>query len=206
VNSTPRSFAIAALAFATSAYAASDPTGDLLASFAGNKTVAAFDIVSSDVTFDSAAGVFLLHARTAGAIAEVGTAAYVFGFNRGGAANSPFSDIGVPGVSFNATALLRSNGTGNVGANAITAQVDGSDISAVVSASLFPPSGFAPETFTWALWSIDTSIVGNTRNADFGPAANIPVAAVPEPETYALMLAGTGLLGVFGRFRRRRQQ
>jgi hypothetical protein len=42
------------------------------------------------------------------------------------------------------------------------------------------------------------------RNADFAPTANISVAVVPEPETYALMLAGLGAVGVVARRRARR--
>ena len=194
---------VAALAAAVNAHAVSDPAGDLLQSFTGDRTVAAFDILSSDVTFDSGANVFLLHAHTAGYIADVPGAAYVFGFNRGGIANSPFADIGIPGVSFNATALLRSDGTGMVGATGITSRVDGNDIFATVSASLLPSNGFAAGDFTWALWSIDSKITGNFRNADFAPDANVGVAAVPEPETYALMLAGLGALVLVARRRSR---
>jgi hypothetical protein len=153
--------------------------------------------------FDPGANVFLLHAQTAGHIADAGSAAHVFGFKRGDTANSPFGNIGVPGVSFNATALLRSNGTGTVGANAITDKVVGNDIFATIPASLLSSNGFEAKDFTWALWSIDSTISGNFRNADFAPDANIHVAAVPEPETCALMLAGLGVLGFVGRRRLR---
>ncbi len=46
--------------------------------------------------------------------------------------------------------------------------------------------------------------VGNYLGAQNGAFANLNVAAVPEPETYALLLAGSGL--VFGITRRRRQR
>jgi hypothetical protein len=126
----------------------------------------------------------------------------VFGFNRGGTANSPFGAIGVPDVSFNATATMRANGTGAVGANAFAVSVIGDEIFGTVSASLLPSNGFTPDHYTWALWSINSTITGLPRNADFAPTANISVAVVPEPETYALMLAGLGAVGVVARRRR----
>jgi len=197
---------IAGFAIAASAHAVTDPAGDILRSFTGDASVGAFDILSSDVTFDAGANAFLLHAHTAGNIADVASAAYVFGFNRGGATNSPFADIGVPGVTFDATALVRSNGTGLSGVNPIIATVDGHDIFATVAASILRPNGFEPQDFTWALWSVDTQIQGNFRNADFAPGVNVQVAAVPEPETYALMVAGLSVLGFVGRRRVRSRQ
>jgi hypothetical protein len=197
---------VAGLAIAASAHAVTDPAGDILRSFTGDASVGAFDILSSDVTFDAGANTFLLHAHTAGNIADVGSAAYVFGFNRGGATNSPFADIGIPGVTFDATVLLRSNGTGVSGPNPIIATVYGQDIFATVAGSVLRPNGFEPQDFTWALWSVDTQIQGNFRNADFAPGVNVQVAAVPEPETYALMLAGLSALGFVARRRVRSGQ
>jgi len=193
--------AVASLFASTCAHAVSDPAGDVLASFAGDPAIAAFDILSSDVTFDAAAGTFLLHAHTAGRINDVGGAGYVFGFNRGGAVGSPFAGIGVAGVSFDAAVLLRSDGTGSLGGTPLISRVEGNDIFATVSSTLLPTTGFAAGNFTWALWSIDTAITGNTRNADFGPDSNVQVAAVPEPETFVLLLAG---LTVLARVARRR--
>jgi len=196
---------VAGLSTAAAAHALEDTPGDILRTFTGDRSIGAFDILSSDVTFDTGANVFLLHAHTAGNIGDVPSAAYVFGFNRGGATNSPFADIGVPGVTFDATALLRANGTGLSGTTPLTARVDGADIFATIDASVLPSKGFAPEDFTWTLWSIDSQIQGNFRNADFAPEANVQIAAVPEPETYALMLAGLGAMGFVGRRRGHRQ-
>lgn len=192
--------AAAAFALAGQSHAAIDASGDFLASFTGTPA-GALDILEANVTFDAVANNFLLHARTAGPIAGTPGAAYVFGFNRGGVTNAPFGPIGFPDVRFNATALLRANGTGTVGANAITPTIVGNDIFGTVSASLLPGSGLAPQDFTWALWSIDATIAGLPRNADFAPHANIAVAAVPEPETYAML--GLGLLFVGFMARRR---
>lgn len=197
--------AAAALGLASQAHAVTDASSDFLASFTGAK-VAALDILQADVSFDALANRFLLHASTAGAIADKPGIAYVFGFHRGGTANAPFGPIGFPDVLFNATAVLRSNGTGAVGANPITATIAGNDIFGTVSASLLPGNGFAPQDYQWALWSIDTRIAGLARNADFAPHASIPVAAVPEPETYAMLVAGLLLVGAITRRRSRAPQ
>ena len=111
--------AAASLAIGAQAAPVSDAAGDFLPSFTGPQQ-AALDVLSSDVTFDAANHRFLLHARTAGGIAGAEGVVFVFGFDRGGATNAPFAPIGQPGVSFDATATLRSNGTGSVGANPIS--------------------------------------------------------------------------------------
>jgi hypothetical protein len=187
--------AAASLAFGVQAAPVADAAGDFLASFTGPQQ-AALDVLSSDVRFDAANNRFLLHARTAGAIAGAEGVAFVFGFDRGGAANSPFAAIGQPGVSFNATALLRSNGTGSVGANSISVDIVGNDIFATVLADLLPSNGAAFADYEWALWSIDSRIAGLPRNADFAPGVNTRVDAVPEPGSLALAalaLGGAGL-------------
>jgi hypothetical protein len=45
---------------------------------------------------------------------------------------------------------------------------------------------------------------GVTFTSESGVFANSPIAAVPEPETYAMLLAGLGLMGAF--VRRRKQK
>jgi hypothetical protein len=188
--------ALAALvACSIDAFAVTDPSNSFLPSFTGAH-VGALELLEADVTFDAGADTFELHATTNGPIADSANAAYIFGFNRGGTANTPFVSIGEPGVSFNETVLLRSNGTGTVGTSAVASVVQGNDISATISAALLPSNGLAPADFTWALWSIDSSIAGLARNAEFLPDANIQVAAaVPEPTTNALMLAGLAAVG-----------
>jgi len=73
---------------ATNAHAVTDTSGDFLASFTGAHS-GALDILSAVVPFDPTADTVLLHAQAADQIADLGSAAYVFGFNRGGTANSP---------------------------------------------------------------------------------------------------------------------
>lgn len=196
----PFLFAFTAIGLVANANAVTDPRGDFLPTFTGSHDPA-LDILSANVTFDPAHSDFLLQATTAGPIAGVNGAAYVFGFNTGGTANTPFLSIGEPGVAFNATAVLKSNGTGTVGTTAVAAEILGDEISATVPASLLPSHGFADQNFTWALWSIDSNITGLARNADFAPDANIGVSAVPEPANLALLVAGLGLLTFVGRRR-----
>ncbi|CAG1016303.1 hypothetical protein BURC_01243 [Burkholderiaceae bacterium] len=192
----------AALSAAANAHAVSDAAGDILPSFTG-APVGALDILAAEVSFDALANNFLLHARTAGPIAGADGVAYIFGFNRGGAANAPFGPIGVPGVSFNSTVTLRANGTAGVGATPIAAPtISDNDIFGVVSASLLPSNGLEAKDYTWALWAIDGNIAGLARNADFAPTSNVAVGAVPEPETYALMAAGLGMVAFAARRRR----
>jgi len=194
----PRLIAIAALLVSsTAAFAATDPTGDLLPSFTGAPQYA-LDIVSADVVFDPSAQTFHLSAETAGTIAGATNAAYVFGFDTGGALNQPFGSIGFPDVAFNAVAVLGADGSGSIGANTFAATVYGNTISADIDAGLLPSlDGRAATDFRWALWSIDSSIAGLARNADFAPNAGmLNVSPVPEPQTWALMAAGLGLMSM----------
>ena len=191
----------AGLAATANAFALADPVGDFLPSFTGAHG-AALDIVSADVAFDAAHGDFLLHATTAGPMAATASAAYVFGFDLGGTPKTPFGAIGEPGVHFTSAVTLHSNGTGAVGSNAVATRVVGDDIWAVVPIALLPTNGIADAQVSWSLWSIDSSIAGLARNADFAPDGDTRVSTVPEPAPLALMGAGLGLLACAARRRR----
>ncbi len=193
-------FLAAGLAATANAFAVTDPVGDFLPSFTGLHG-AALDIVSADVAFDAAHDDFLLHATTAGPIAGTPNAAYVFGFDLGGTPKTPFGAIGEPGVAFTSTVTLHSNGTGAVGSTGVATRVAGDDIYAPVPAALLPTSGITDQQVTWALWSIDSSVAGLARNADFAPDGDTRVSAVPEPAPIALMGAALGLLAFSARRR-----
>lgn len=195
-----RTAAAAALALSATAHAATDPAGDFLASFTGSP-VGALDVLDASVSFNEAAGTFTLRAQTAGPIGGQPGVAYVFGFDRGGDVNAPFASIGFPDVRFNSAVVLQSAGTGAVAGTAVPTSVNGNDIEATVAAALLPSNGLSQKDFTWALWAIDTRINGLARNADFAPSSNVAVAAVPEPQTWALMLAGLAALGSLARRR-----
>ena len=104
-------------------------------------------------------------------------------------------------VAFTSAITLASNGTGAVGGTAVATHVHGDEIDAIVPAALVPTIGIADTDVTWALWSIDSTVTGLARNADFAPDGDIRVSAVPEPAPIASMLAGLSLLGVAARRR-----
>ncbi|MFT3817887.1 MAG: PEP-CTERM sorting domain-containing protein [Rubrivivax sp.] len=195
--------ALACAGLTLSAQAVPDPAGDLLASFTGTKS-AGLDLIDADVSFDSSSETFTVRARTLGAIADLETGAFVFGFHRGGTASQPFGPIGFDDIAFNATALLRSDGSGNVGGTAIEVEVDGDTVSAQLPASLLPSQGLAPQDYTWALWSVDLAVTGLPRNADFISTSNLNVNVVPEPTGLALLMAGISAIGFTMRARQRR--
>lgn len=191
------------LAAAGNAYAVTDAANDFLSVYTGSHD-AAFDVLSADVAYNAATNEFVFRTTSAGPIAGVAGAAYVFGLDVGGSTNAPFASVGLPGVTFNATVTLRSDGTGNVGANAISSHIVGNQIFSTVSAALLPSKGLAPKDYTWTVWSIDSRVTGLGRLADFAPNANITVSAVPEADTYAMLMAGLGMLGMVARRRSRK--
>jgi hypothetical protein len=198
-----KALTVAGLAAATNAYAVTDATNDFLSVYTGSQN-AAFDVLSADVAYNAGTNEFIFRTTTAGPIAGVAGAAYVFGLDVGGSSNAPFASVGLPGVTFNSTVTLRSDGTGVAGANAVTTHIVGNEIFSTVSASLLPSKGLALKDYTWTVWSIDSRVTGLGRLADFAPNANITVSAVPEADTYAMLAAGLGMLGMVARRRSRK--
>jgi MYXO-CTERM domain-containing protein len=197
-----KAIAVAGLAAAANAYAVTDAADDFLSVYTGSHD-AAFDVLSADVAYNASTNEFTFSTTSAGPIAGIAGAAYVFGLNVGGSTNAPFTSVGLPGVTFNSTVTLRSDGTGNAGANAVSTHIVGNQIFSTVSASLLPSKGLAFKDYTWTVWSIDSRVAGLGRLADFAPDANITVSSVPEADTYAMLLAGLGMLGMVARRRSR---
>lgn len=198
---------IAALA-ATGAQAAplTDAAGDFIASYTGPQN-ADLDVRASEVRL--ASGVFNFTATLGGPIGTTAGGFYVFGVNRG-AGTARFGALAT-NVLFDSVVVINNTGTGfardliagvttNLAASAIS--FNGSSLSAFVDASLLPTQGLAAAAYTYNLWPRSPG-AGNGTIADFAPDnANNLVNAVPEPGTWAMLIAGFGVIGATARRRR----
>lgn len=184
-----------------------DRPGDFLATFAGSSASTDLDVLSASVFYNAGTDVFTLTATMSGAVGSTATGLYVWGVNRGAGA-AGFAANGINGVRFDRVILLRPDGTGTVaGAGALpggSIMLSGNTITATVSGSLLPSTGFANKLdYTWNLWPRDSAFAGFTAISDFAPDnANFTATPVPEPSTAVLSLLGLGGLLAW---RRRRQ-
>ena len=190
------------LAGAGTAHAAtvSDPVGDFLPSFVGTHDPD-LDVTSFSVNYDPGGPAFTLSGTLAGAINPALPGLYVIGVNTGTGVIRPFADIGEPNVIFNQVAVVQKTGAAAVGANNLMATIAGSSFSLVVPLSLLPTTGFTPENYGWNLWPRN-GLGANNQISDFAPENATLPAGIPEPATWAMMLAGFGLLGAILRRRR----
>jgi hypothetical protein len=208
--SRPTFAAIALLVLPLSSHALdgiTDRPGDFLATFAGSSASTDLDVLSASVFYNAGTDVFTLTATMSGAVGSTTTGLYVWGVNRG-AGTAGFAANGITGVRFDRVILLRPDGTGTVaGAGALpggSVMLSGNTITATVSGSLLPSTGFANKLdYTWNLWPRDSAFAGFTAISDFAPDnANFTATPVPEPSTAALSMLGLGGLLAW---RRRRQ-
>lgn len=204
--------AAAALLAASGASAAvSDASGDFLATYTGPQN-GDLDILSAGVTFDGTN--FNVSATMDGAIGSTAGSLYVWGINRG-AGTPRLGVLGAPpavgpSVLFDAVFVLFPDGNARavtfpaMGPPSITplsgiVSIAGNSLSASVALSLLPSTGFAAADYTFTLWSrrrVDPAMDGtNAEIADFAPDFAGFTASVPEPETWAMMIAGFGLIG-----------
>lgn len=207
--------ALSAFAFTCAgaqAQSITDAVGDFLPTYTGPQN-GDVDAVSAFAGYNAGDDTFSFSGTFADAVGITPGAFYVWGLDRGAGterfvAGSP--SVG-QGVKFDAAIFLRPDGTARVTTfvgsaatatevGAGTAKISGNTISGSISGSLLASTGFAKSDYTWNLWPR----IGTTNNtiSDFAPnGMNVPVAAVPEPTTYALMAMGLVAIG----FARRRQ-
>lgn len=203
----PVSAALALLALPLASQALTsidDAKGDFLATFGGSSASTDLDVLSATVTYNAGADLFTLSATMDGNVGSTATGLYVWGVNRG-AGTAGFLANGITGVRFDRVILLRPDGTGTVaGAGALplgSVTVSGKTITATVSGSLLPSTGFGKMDYTWNLWPRNTAFAGFAAISDFAPNnANFTASPVPEPST--AMMSVLGLAGLLA-WRRR---
>jgi hypothetical protein len=192
-----------------------DPAGDFLPTYTG-ATAADLDWLSASAVRRSAG--LELSATVAGDIGGSANAVYVWGINRG-AGTARFAG-GSPGIGadlkFDSVVALFPSGEVRVvlfgaGPPSITilptlAEIEGASIGTFVPWALLPENGFATQSFRYHLWTRNRLVPGidsgNFEVADFIAYVGGFKANVPEPSTWALMIAGFGVVGAAVRRRR----
>lgn len=204
--------AAASLAILPPAYADTsvlDPAGDFLPSFTGIHG-GDLDVLESSVIYNASRSEFLFRAVLAADVGTTPSGIFVWGVNRGTGTErfvSGTPSIGA-GVKFDTVIVINPNGADNVtllSPTPVVAQalaesntnIFRNTITVAVPTSMLPSTGFAFDQYTWNLWPRDSAVAGNAAISDFAPnASNLPVASVPEAETYALLAVGLTLLGL----------
>lgn len=195
-----------------------DAFGDLLPTYAAGPANGDLDVIAAAGFYDAAAQLFTFSAILADKVGITPGALYVWGIDRGAGTQRFLTGsptIGA-GVFFDSVLLVRQDGTGlfNDFINGTVTNLDPVRIkisSLTVTLedlplALFAPgtAGFAtPEGYTWNLWP-RVGLGANNQVTDFAPDAGtvgVQVTTVPEPGTWAMLIAGIALTGL--RLRRR---
>ena len=183
-----------------------DPVGDFLPSYTAGPQLADLDVTSFSLNYNSATSIFTIGATFAGPINPTTAGFYVFGVNTGTGTSRPFAAIGEGNVIFNQAIVIQKNGTGTIGATALSPSsitISGNSLTALVPLSLLPSTGFSPLQYGFNLWPRIGS-GSNSQITDFSPEnATLAISPAPEPATWASMLVG--LTGAGGWARRRRK-
>ncbi len=188
------------LAFASPATAGTiiDPVGDFLSTYVGPQN-GDLDVTGMTVTLNSS-GIFRVTTTLAGNVGLTPGAFYVYGVNRG-AGTAGFASLGLNNVLFDRVIIVRQDGsisaagvgTAQFSGNTITFDIDGNN-------AQMASTGFSLGQYGWNLWpraattAAGVAVTGNPAISDFAPN-NGTIAAVPEPSSWALTLAGLGLTG-----------
>jgi hypothetical protein len=189
-----------AISFASPATAGTiiDPVGDFLSTYTGPQN-GDLDVTGMTVTLNGS-GIFRVTTTLAGNVGLTPGAFYVYGVNRG-AGTAGFAALGLNNVLFDRVIIVRQDatisaagvGSAQFSGNTITFDIDGNN-------ALMASTGFTLGQYGWNLWpraattAAGVAITGNPAISDFAPN-NATIAAVPEPSSWALMLAGLGLTG-----------
>lgn len=179
-----------------------DNTEDFLPTYAGESRAGLDVLLALAVTNGS-----FLQLGTIQAGPIVADDVFVWGVDRGAGTEGLFAGdppVG-PGTFFDAVIVLRGDGTGAVttldgGAPVTTAldaaliELTGELIAVAVPTWLLPSTGFTLSNYSVNLWTRGGG--GNVGIADLASDhGNFDVTAVPEPASWALLIAGFGLVG-----------
>ena len=175
-----------------------DAVNDFIPTFTGVHN-GDLDVLSLSAVFD---GAFHLTAVMNGKIGTTDPSIFTFGIDRG-AGTAGFAAIGETGVTFDSVLTVTGAGVtgGRLGATAFAlpvgaAHIYGDTLTMDLAASFLPSTGFQPENYRISFWTRDSSQAGTAGLADFAPDnSTVQISTVPEPDTYAMLLAGLGLFG-----------
>jgi hypothetical protein len=181
----------------------SDAVGDFLPGFIGPNSPD-LDVTSFSVDFDGTN--FNIGASFAGTIDSSVVGFYVIGVNTGTGVIRPFASVGQPNVIFNQAAVVRKDGTGVLGAITLdpaSIVISGDSFTLALPLALLPTTGFDPFHYGFNIWP-RVALGNNNQISDFSPENATLDVAVPEPASWAMLVAGFGLLGAALRRRERK--
>ena len=196
-----------------------DPQGDILETFRlSNDGLDHSDLDVVSVTARRDDLNFYLSATMAGDIGLTEGGIYIWGVNRGSGIallNQIANPIGGPNIKFDTFIQINQDGTAaltrmNTRGPALeflppvplVASLSGRTVRLTLKLSDLPSEGFAAKDYEFNLWPRFPDVNGNENVADFAPDGENFTASVPEPASWALLIAGFGLSGSMLRRRR----
>jgi hypothetical protein len=207
--------AVVALAYAAAPAAAAafvDPAGDFLASFTGPHN-ADLDVLSGSATYND--NELFLSLTLGGVPGSTAGSSFLWGVDRGSGTNRLITSgpptVGPSTVLLDAVVRFDFDGNGRVvtfpvaGApttvllSPSVVTISGNTISGRIPRALLPSTGFGFGSYTYIAWS-RSALGSQALIADLAPGdASVSAGAVPEPASWALMIAGFGLTGALAR-------